>query len=267
MATDQTLDTKYPHLAALVRAGLGLTLEKLADRAPARDFEFYDLERLLAQVREIETIKHSAVTAAIFAAHENQIRGYVATLEAFVALGVVKSARTFVRKKLHTPLKARPVAKGPEMLDTLVECSWGLWLHDEYGNLETDKKLPLNNGDADFFVRTRTGSLWVDCISPVGTRRHASVKDFISEVVAEKWKAKFGARRGAASLPAAVAVTLLKGQGELLPKLILDDIVGRTYSAPDELWNECPGLQCVWFGLQSWSRSAQRPDVVATWTR
>jgi hypothetical protein len=85
--------------------------------------------------------------------------------------------------------------------------------------------------------------------------------------VRSKWRRKFGARSYAASLPAAIAVTLLKEQEHVMPALLFDEAINRKYTAPRTLWDECPGLQKVWIGLPGCEADAQRPELLATWTR
>jgi hypothetical protein len=264
-----TLDDRYPRLSKLVREGqVEQTLELLASRAPAVDYEYFDLERLLAQDRAIENAQIDEISAAIVAAHHEQTRGYLATIEQFVTLFPPSHVPSFVRRKLLAPRVARSAATSTEMLDTLAECSWGLWLHDRYGNLEIEKTFPSGIGDADFFTKAPSGELWIDCVSPKPKERPESIECFIADEATEKWKSKFGApKRNAASLPSAIAITLLKGQEHLMPKLVFDEIVGRAYVAPPDLWSRCPGLEHVWCGLQSWGRTAQRPSIVAEWKR
>lgn len=262
-----TLDARYPHLSRLVFAALGLTLEKLADRAPADYVPYFDLERLLAHVRMIHGVRLDADADMLFHLHHDQVRGYVATLEAFAALGVVRDPVDFVRKKLQAPRNARPTSTSSEMLDTLTECCWGLWLHDQFGNLIAERPFPSDHGDADFYVATPAGELWVDCLSPAPRDAQRDIAEYLASRVCAKWKDKFGARPSAATLRAGIAVSSLKGQEQLMPRLIFDEITEERYQAPDWLWTECPSLEYVWFGLQSWDAGAQRPQIVATWTR
>src|ERR1041385_726049 len=97
--TMATLDSTFPDLSGLVRRVLRVSLEDLASRAPASDFQFYDLERLLAKVRANEALHLDEICAAIFGAHHAQDRGYVATVDAFVKLGVIRDEKAFVEKK------------------------------------------------------------------------------------------------------------------------------------------------------------------------
>ena len=257
-----SLDTKYTALSRLVRSVLGLDLETLASRAPAVGYEHFDLERLLAHVRSSPL----ALDDKIFGPFSRQVRGYLATIEAYVALGIIKDQAAFVTKKLAAPKVALPMPHSTEMLDTLAECCWALWLHDRYGNLEAEKMFPCGGGDADFFVSS-DGDLWVDCISvaPAGDRSRMS--EYLANTVRSKWRAKFGARRGAAALPAAIAVLLLKQQEHTIPALIRDEITGISYSPPASLWTDCPGLHAAWFGTPPWYDAPHRPDVFATWRR
>lgn len=265
--TVDTLDLLFPSLSSMVRSVLGLTLEQLAAREPATNYKFFDLERLLAHRKVIDAIKLDEIGEAIVRLHHQQVRGYIATLEAFVALGVLRDHDAFVTKKLLAPRTALKLPPSSEMLDTLVECSWGLWLHDRHGNLTPERPFPGEAGDADFVVATARGELWIDCLSVEPTDRRSDISAYLASRVRNKWGKKFGARPSAASLPAAIAVTMLKGQEHVMPALILDEITKRRYEAPSSLWVDCPGLQEVWFGLPSWEAGAQRPDLMATWKR
>lgn len=261
------LDVRYPHLSALVREVLDMSLVELANRAPATGFEYFDLERLLAHVEQIAGWDLDEVSEAIVRLHHQQVHGYVSTIEAFAALGVVRDRAAFVAKKLLAPQVALSSPPSSEMLDTLAECSWGLWLHDQHKNLIAERPFPTDDGDADFFVATANGDRWVDCISLAPTDSPSSISTYLASRVRTKWGKKFGARRSASSLPAGIAVMLLKGQEHLMPGLIRDDIVERRYSVPPSLWAECPGLVEVWIGLPSWDSSAQRPHLLTTWSR
>src|SRR5216684_1245388 len=95
-----SLDTKYTALSRLVRSVLGLDLETLASRAPAVGYEYFDLERLLAHVRSSPL----ALDDKIFGPFSRQVRGYLATIEAYVALGIIKdkplsSRRSSLRRR------------------------------------------------------------------------------------------------------------------------------------------------------------------------
>jgi len=257
------LDETYPSLSDLVRSVLGLDLEALANRAPAEAFDHFDLERRLAHVRSSPL----ALDDTIFGPHSQQVRGYLATIEAFVALGVVRNPVAFLTKKLAAPRIARRAPQGTEMLDTLAECSWGLWLHDQHGGLEAEKLLPDGRGDADFFVNAGAGPLWVDSVSVAPTDRRSDMTEYLVKTVRSKWRSKFGARGTAAALPAAIAVTLLKQQEHVMPALIRDEITGASYAPPASLWSDCPGLQAAWFGTPAWCEGPQRPNVFETWSR
>jgi hypothetical protein len=267
-----TLDATYPSLSKLVTTVLSMELETLADRAPAIDYDYFDLERLLAEVRAAQragfTDEHYLATLGH---HEQQTRGYLATIEAYVASGVVKNPTAFLMKKLMAPRAARPRAPGSEMLDTLAECSWGLWLLDKYGNLEEEKPFPGGRGDADFYVRTEKGPLWVDCLSVAPPkekeRRPTDLSAYLASKARSKWQKKFGRRQHAASLPAAIAITLLKGQESVMPKIVFHQITGTSCDAPASLWGDCPGLHVAWFGLPPWQERPHRPELFATWTR
>lgn len=261
------LDVLFPSLSATIRSVLGLTLEQLAARQPATNYKFFDLERLLAHRKAIDAMKLDDIGEAIVRLHHQQVRGYVDTLEAFVALGVLRDDEAFVTKKLLAPRTALKLPPSSEMLDTLVECAWGLWLQDRYGNLTAERPFPGGAGDADFVVATARGELWVDCLSVEPTDRRSDVRAYLASRVRTKWAKKFGARPSAASLPSAIAVTMMKGQEHVMPALLLDQITERQYEAPSSLWLDCPGLQEVWVGLPSWEEGAQRPELLATWKR
>jgi len=258
-----SLDDDFPKLSRLVTSVLGVGLEQLAARAPAQDYEYFDLERLLADAKAGQTHIDSGDVLAEFA---QQTRGYVATLDAYVGLGVLKNPRQFVRKKLSAPNGPRATPRGSEMLDTLVECSWGLWLHDRYGNLEEEKPLPDGRGNCDFYVIIETSPLWVDCISIAPASDRADLNAYLSGVVLEKWHSKFEAR-GAANLPAAIAVTSLKKQEHFVHALHFNQTIGNACEPSDALWAACPGLQGAWFATPPWHPRAHRPDIFATWLR
>ena len=259
----ETLDTRYPNLSQMVTSVLGIDLEQLASRAPAQDYEYFDLERLLAHSKDYRRMVDADSWLAPFA---TQVAGYIATIEAYVALGVAKDPFHFVTKKLLAPEEPRASPPGAEMLDTLVECSWGLWLHDQHGNLEEECLLPDGLGNADFCIRTTDGPLWVDCVSVGPTSDRNEIATYFSDVVLEKWTTKFG-KRGAASLPTAVAVTLLKKQEHVLHSVTFDQTIGRTWTPADSLWTDCPGLRHAWFAVPPWHEHAHRPEILAMWTR
>lgn len=265
----QTLDIRYPHLSALVSSVLSVDLETLASRAPASGYLYFDLERLLAHVRAIPMSYGDDFCDHIYGLGDRQVRGYLATLEAFIALGVVRDVAAFVTKKLAAPKMAlpSPSPKSSEMLDTLVECSWGLWLHARHGNLETEKPLPGGIGDADFYVDTADGPLWVDCLSVGPQNGKHAIPEYLRTTVRKKWLKKFGARPAAAGLPSAITVTMLKSQENVAPALIRDEIVGAEYAAPPSIWRDCPGLRAAWFAMPPWEDTAHLPTVVATWER
>jgi len=258
-----SLDEDYPKLSELVSTVLGIGLEGLADRAPAQDYEYFDLERLLADARGGRTYIKAGNLLAGFA---EQTHGYIATLESYVGLGVLKDQQQFVKKKLCAPRKPRAAPPGSEMLDTVAECSWGLWLHDRYGNLEEERLLPNSHGNSDFYVSTGTVPLWVDCISIAPESDRFDLNAYLSRVVFEKWKSKF-AVRGAANLPAAIAVTALKKQEHIVHALHFNQAIGNACVPSDSLWVDCPGLQCAWFATPPWHPTAHRPDIFAAWYR
>lgn len=261
------LDLRYPAISASVREALDMSLVDLARRAPAVDYEFFDLERLLAHLELIDGRKLDDLGEMIVRLHDQQVHGFAATIEEFLSLGVLEDRVTFVVKKLLAPKVALPSPPSDEMLNTLAECWWGLWLHARHGNLIAEAPFPADKGDADFFVKTDEGDRWVDCTSLAPDDSPGSVNAYLVSRVRYKWGKKFGARPSAASLPAAIAVMLHKGQEHLMPSLILGDIVGRRYEAPPSLWADCPGLQEVWIGLPSWESNASHPELLATWKR
>ncbi len=258
-----SLDDDYPNLSQLVACVLGIGLEQLAARAPARDYEYFDLERLLADAKAGQAHITSGDLLAGFA---QQTHGYVATLEEYVGLGVLKDPHQFVTKKLCAPRAPRAAPPGPEALDTITECSWGLWFHDRYGNLEEEKPLPDGRGNCDFYVVTGTAPLWVDCISIAPASDRSDLNAYLSRVVLQKWQKKFEAR-GAANLPTAISVTSLKKQEHFVPALHFSQAIGETCAPADSLWTSCPGLQGAWFATPPWHQGAHRPDVFATWLR
>lgn len=263
-----TLDSRLPDLSALVRSDLKITLEELADRKPAVDYGYFDLERLLARFRELDSTCHDDLGEKIISGHRDQVRGYVATLDEFVRVFEVPGARAFLRKKLQAPTKPRDAAPSTEMLDTLAECCWGLWLKDWCERVEVEKPFPDKSGDADFFANAPSGELWIDCVSPAPKDRQSDLPEYFADVIIAKWRSKFGRTSASSALPSAIAVNLLKNQENLMPRLVFDEITKqRNYRAPSRIWTECPSLQHAWVGLQSWSDRAQRPNVIANWTR
>jgi len=259
-----SLDQRFPSLSQLVEAEYGFSLEHLAKRARATQYDYFDLERLLAHTLDDDRY---GLADGVLAPHAAQVRGYIATLEAYVALGIVKNPRRFVAQKLMVPATPRPLPVGSEMLDTLAECSWALWLHDRYGNVEEEKPLPGGVGDADFFVVTAEGNLWVDSISVAPTADQSDLSEYFSKVVTRKWKQKFGALLGATSIRSAIAVTLLKNQENALARLHFDQATGQTLSPQSHVWTDCSTLQTVWLGLPPFHERAHRPDIFATWNR
>lgn len=263
-----TLDSRLPGLSALVRSDLKIGLEELADRKPAVGYSYFDLERLLAHFRELDSTQHDEVGEIIISGHRDQVRGYVATLDEFVRVFDVPRARAFLRKKLQAPTKPRDAAPSTEMLDTLAECCWGLWLKDWCEDLEVEKIFPDKSGDADFFARVPEGVLWIDCVSPAPKDPQSDLPEFFADVIIDKWRKKFGRTAASSALPSAVAVNLLKNQENLMPRLVFDEITKQqNYLAPARIWRECPSLQRAWIGLPSWSDRAQRPNVIASWSR
>lgn len=244
-----------------------MSLVQLAHRAPAVNYEHFDLERLLAHLESVKSWSQEDLGEMLMRLHHQQVHGFVATIEQFLALDVVKDRVNFVVKKLLAPQVALPSPPSAEMLDTLAECWWGLWLHAQHGNLKTEAPFPTDEGDADFFVTTKDGDRWVDCISLAPTDSPRNINEYLAARIRNKWGKKFGARPSAASLPAAIAVMLHKRQEHLVPSLIVGDISGRSPEALPSLWSDCPGLLEVWIGLPSWKPSASHPEMLTTWRR
>lgn len=258
------LDDMYPRLSQLVNLVLEIDLETLASRAPAVGYRsYFDLERLLAHARDDLPV----LNAWEFRFHIKQVHGYLATLEEYVARGLVRDPGAFIMKKLAAPKVALAEPQGSEMLDTLAECSWGLWLGDRHGTVEEEMPLPGGNGDADFYVMTRNGPLWVDCTSVAPTDHKNDLGKYLASKVRHKWHTKFGVRPGAATVPAAIAVTLLKEQEYTMPALIRGEITGSSLVPPASLWVDCPGLQVAWFATPPFDDQPHRPSVFATWNR
>lgn len=195
-----------------------------------------------------------------------QARGYLATIDAYVSLGKLKDPRLFVTKKLAAPVEPRAVPPGSEMLDTLAECSWGLWLHEQFGNLEEARVLPSEDRDADFFVTTKDGPLWVDCISIAPTKDRADLNCYFSRVVQNKWHEKFGLERDR-EIRAAIAVSVLKNQEFVVSFLRFDEASGKAWEPRESLWSACPTLERAWFGMPPWHDRPQQPNIFATWKR
>lgn len=263
-----TLDSRLPGLSALVRADLKIDLEELANRKPATGVGYFDLERLLAHFREIDSSRHDDLGEMIIRGHRDQVRGYVATLDEFVRVFDVPGTRAFLRKKLQAPTKPRDAAPSTEMLDTLAECCWGLWFKDWCEYVEVERPFPDKSGDADFFAKVSGGVLWIDCVSPAPKDPQTNLPEYFADVVIAKWRSKFGRTAASSALPAAVAVNLLKNQENLMPRIVFDQATGQhDYRAPSRVWTECPSLQHAWVGMQSWSAGPQRPNVIANWSR
>lgn len=65
MVFAMNLDLQYPNLSALIQSVLGMSLQQLAARAPAAGYTFFDLERLLAHVRDINQLQLDEIGEAI----------------------------------------------------------------------------------------------------------------------------------------------------------------------------------------------------------
>src|SRR5262245_45690641 len=122
----KSLDEEYPLLSGLIRAERGLDLEALAKRAPAQRYEYFDLERQLHEVKQFGSIPTGALADLV--PHIDQARGYLATIERYLGLGILKNSSRFVTSKLLVPATARSMPPSSEFLDTMAECSWALWL-------------------------------------------------------------------------------------------------------------------------------------------
>jgi len=258
-----TLDDRYPHLSSLVASVHGFGLERLADRAPAGDYDYFDLERLLAHERDMRL---QAAAGGLDALLAQQPLGYVATIEAYVGLGVLKNRRGFVTQKLRAPAKAHAEPQGAQMLDTLAECSWGLWLHHQHGNLEEERVLPDGRGDCDFYVSTEEGPLWIDCISVAPTSDRFDLNTYFSDVVRKKWRTKFAAR-GATHLPLGIAVSVIKNQEHLIAALHFNETIGEACVPRSTLWQECPGLRHAWLATPPFHATPHHPVIFATWSK
>jgi hypothetical protein len=104
------LDVDYPHLSAAVRDVLSLTLDQLADRSPCRDiFKYFDLERLLAAVRDNPLFNDPEFTT--YSDNWAQVRGYLSTFDAYIGLGVLKNPADFITNKLLAPMQPLLVAR------------------------------------------------------------------------------------------------------------------------------------------------------------
>jgi len=258
------LDERYPNLSNLVQSILKLSLEDLASRAPADRYEFYDLERLLADTRQTDI---SAIAESPFAPFAAQTRGYLATIEEYIARNLVKNPLRFIKSKLAAPKNPRELRGGSEALDTIAECSWGLWLHDQFGNLEEERPLPGGVGDADFYVMTPRGDFWVDCISVGPTSERYDLAAYLSEVVSEKWRSKFGLRCESNEIITGICVSMMKRQEHVIGALRFAQNTSEALKASDSLWHECPGLRSIWIGLPPWHERDHRPEIIAEWRR
>jgi hypothetical protein len=159
------LDLDYPHLSRLIATTHGLTLQQLADRAPASGYPYFDLERLCHNAKEMAA---ALAEDPCFGAQAGQVLGYLSVIDEYIALGILKSPKSFA-KKLIAPKKALAAPPGgTELLDTIVECQWGMQFHEDGYSVEEEVPFP-GGGDADFRITdTRRGlpTLWVDSISP-----------------------------------------------------------------------------------------------------
>src|SRR5215510_9713010 len=105
-----TLDSRLPGLSALVRSDLKIGLDELADRKPAVGFGYFDLERLLAHFRELDSTQHDEIGEAIIRGHRDQVRGYVARVDECGRGSEGPRARACLRKKRQAPTKPRDAA-------------------------------------------------------------------------------------------------------------------------------------------------------------
>jgi hypothetical protein len=107
----------------------------------------------------------------------------------------------------------------------------------------------------------------VDCISVAPSRVRGNLSHYLSLTVRDKWRTKFGARPSAATLPAAVAVTLLKRQEYVFGALDLSKLTDTPILPAPWLWADCPGLRVAWLATPPFHSQPHRPDVFATWPR
>ena len=275
------LDTQYPALSAIVREASGLTLEAIANRAPARDYDFYDLERLCADTRDRQVPVDNPLLRALGDAA--QIQGYLAILNEYVARGFVRKRPSFVRHKLLVlkRSKSAPSPTGYDCLDTIMECSWGLFFADKFAKVEEERSLPGDEEkNADFWVEDGAKVLWIDCLSPypAAGRTKASLEEWIEEWARGKWKDKFSvAHARSGGIATGLAITMLKtrdpnlGNGGMLDALAklhrkrtFGDPIGQP---PDQFWHDCPGLEVVWVGEPQISSTPFRPIIICEWRR
>ena len=275
------LDAQYPALSAIVREVSGLTLETLADRAPAHGYDFYDLERLCADVRASQIPVDNPFLAGL--GGDTQIQGYLAISNEYVARGFVRKRPSFVRRKLlvlKTP-KPTPSPTGYDCLDTIMECSWGLFFADNFPKVEEERPLPGDKRkNADFWVEKDSKALWIDCVSPhpQADKTMGSLEAWIEKWAREKWKEKFSA---ASKLPVGLAtglaITMIKtrdpdegnhGMFDALAMLdwkrTFDEPIG---TPPDQFWADCPGLEIVWVGEPQVCSTASSPLIIREWRR
>jgi hypothetical protein len=279
MAAVADLDARYPALSGIVPEAIGLTLEALAARSPARNYEFYDLERLCADGRDsLHLVDHPLFEGSA------QIYGYLAILNEYVANGFVKRRPFFVQRKLLAPKRLNPSAPSPSgfnCLDTIMECSWGLMFADNYAKVEEECPIPGDQRkNVDFCIERGLGPLWVDCVSPYpeATQTRGSLEEWILEWTRNEWQGKFlAASTRPGGLSTGLAITMIKtrdpraGSGGMLDALVKLDFM-RTIgdhvgTPPEQLWTECPGLEVVWVGEPQFSSSAFRPRLVCEWRR
>jgi hypothetical protein len=109
------------------------------------------------------------------------------------------------------------------MLDTVTECQWAMMFKDQGLTVEEEAPFPAG-GDADLRVTGHAEDLWLDCISPQPRDFKASLEDWLARVATNKWKTKFSSARGADTLPACIAVMLMKAD-EVMPALAFRSIV------------------------------------------
>ena len=276
------LDAQYPALSAIVCEVNGLTLEALADRAPAHNYEFYDLERLCADIRTRQIPIDNPFLQALGEA--TQIQGYLAVLNEYVARGFVRKRPSFVHDKLLAPKKPNPSAPSPtgfNCLDTIMECSWGLYFEDIFDKVEEERSIPGDEKkNADFRVEKDARALWIDCYSPYPSAEETrgTLEEWIELWARNKWQSKFrAARERNSELATGLAITMIKtpdlntgkyGMLDALLKLYFKRDFGKPIGEPpDQFWRECPGLDVVWVGEPQYCSSAFRPILACTWQR
>jgi hypothetical protein len=133
--------------------------------------------------------------------------------------------------------------------------------------LEEERPLPGGVGDADFYVVTPQGDLWLDCLAVAPTSERYELATYLSDMVSEKWRTKFGLRCGTDVIATGICVSLLKRQENVIGALRFAQDTGQGLKVSDSVWLDCPGLQSVWIGLPPWHERSHRPEIVEQWQR